>query len=146
MLQLKSFVGLKKYTNDPSSMSLTLFGHHLGFVGDVKDGTGEINKFDWACLVPLIEVNVFKEKYYKTKIEENQTIVILPPVKDNDTQQETISVRNVMYNPFCLVPLVLDKDLNPQEAVSFDILDDVEITTSIHITNKSTYDCCRLDS
>ena len=46
MQQLKVFVGLKKYTSDSSSVFLTLFGHHYGFVGDVKDGTGEINKFD----------------------------------------------------------------------------------------------------
>ena len=69
MLQLKMFVGLKKYTIDPSSISLTLFGHHFGFVSDVKDGTGKINKFDWDCLEPSIKVNVFKGKDHQKKTQ-----------------------------------------------------------------------------
>ena len=57
MLTLNVFVGLKKYTSDPSSMSLSLplFGHHFRFVGDVKDGTRKINKFDWDCLITLLK-------------------------------------------------------------------------------------------
>ena len=43
---LKTFVGLKKYIIDPSSPSLTLVGHHYGYLGDVEDGNGEIFKFD----------------------------------------------------------------------------------------------------
>ena len=37
-------------------------------------------------------------------------------------------------------------DNNNQWDVSFDIVDDAETTTNIHITNKSTYDCHKLDS
>lgn len=116
VMQLKAFVGLKKYTSDPSSVFLTLFGYHYGFVDDIKDGTREINKFNWGCLASSIEVNVFKEKNNKTKLYNNLTVVILSPVKDDDAQQETISVRNAMYIPFCLMSLVLDKDLNPRGA------------------------------
>ena len=109
MMQLRVFVGLKKYTSDSSSTSSTLFGNHFGFLGDVDDGTSEINKFEWACLASSNKVNLFKEKHHKAKFEENLTTVILPPVKDDDAQRETISVYNTIYILFCLMSLVLDK-------------------------------------
>ena len=71
------FVGLKKYTSDPSSIFLTLFGHHFEFISDVKGGTGQINKFDWDCLEPSIEVNVFKEKHHKNKLEDCWCVLLL---------------------------------------------------------------------
>ena len=40
--------------------------------------------------------------------------------------------------------MMLWDNTNPCD-VSFDIVDDAEITTSIYITNKSTYDCRKLD-
>ena len=97
MLQLKLFVGLRKYTSYPSNMPSALFRHHFWFVDDVEDSTSEFNKFNWACLESSSEINVFKEKYHKTKLKENPTVVILLLVKDDDTQKETISVHNMMY-------------------------------------------------
>ena len=44
---MKAIIGLKKYTSDPSCMSSTLLGHYYGILGDVKDGGGEIIKFDF---------------------------------------------------------------------------------------------------
>ena len=55
-------------------------------------GNGEINKFDWEVLKMTSEVNVFKEKHHKTKLEDNPDIIILSPVKEDDVQIETISV------------------------------------------------------
>ena len=54
----------------------------------------------------------------------------MPPVKEDDAQRETISVRNAMFVPFCLMPYVLDKDLNPREAflLLFDIITAAKLT------------------
>ena len=114
--RLRMCVGLKKYTMDPSSMSSKLFGHWYCFVGDVDDGQGEINKFDWDYLQISGEINVYKEKHHKKILEENPTKIIIDPVGEDDAQQETIRVRNAMFFPYCLMPLVLDKELNPREA------------------------------
>ena len=89
---LKVLIGVKKYTCNPSSPSSKLFGHHYTYVGDVDKGNGEINKVDWDILRMTSEVNVFKEKHHKTKLEDNPDSIILPPVKEDDAQTETISV------------------------------------------------------
>lgn len=102
------FVGLKNYTYKPSSLSSKLFGHHYEYVGDVNEDNGEINKFDWDCLKMTSEVDVFKEKHHKTKLEDNPDLIIIPSVKEDDAQVETISVRHAMYILYCLIPLVLD--------------------------------------
>ena len=127
---LKAMVGLKKYTSDPSCMSSLLFGHHYGLLGDVEDGSGEIIKFDWDVLQPSPDVNVYKEKHHKKKLEDDTSIILMPPVKDADAQHETISVRNAMFVPYCLMQYVLDKDLNPREAflLLFDIITASKLT------------------
>ena len=130
---LKTFVGLKKYTSDPSSPSSTLFGHHYRYVADVKENNGEINKFDWECLAMTSEVNVFKEKHHKTKLEDNPDTLIFPPVTEDNVQRETLCVHKAMYIPFCLMSLVLDKDLNPRETFLF-----------VHDTiNAAKLSCCQ---
>ena len=85
--RLRMCVGLKKYTMDPSSMSSKLFGHWYCFVGDVEDGHGEINKFDWDCLQISSEINVYKEKHHKKILKENPTRIIIDPVGEDDAQQ-----------------------------------------------------------
>ena len=62
------------------------------------------------------DVNVFKENYHKKKLEDNPNFIILGPVKGDDAQTETISVQQSVYIPYCLMPLVLDEDLNPRQA------------------------------
>ena len=113
---MKAIVGLKKYTSDPSCMSSTLFGHYYGILGDVEDGGGEIIKFDFDVLELPPQVNVYKEKHHKMKLEDDPSIILMPPVKDDDAQRETICTRNAVFVPFCLMQYVLDKDLNPREA------------------------------
>ena len=115
-LVLKVLVGVKKYTCDPTSPSSKLFGHHYAYVGDIDKGNGEITKVDWDILEMISKVNMFKEKHHKTKLKDNPDSIILGPVKEDDAQTETISVRHAVYIPYCLMPLVLDKDLNPRQA------------------------------
>ena len=55
MLQLKSFVGLKKYTSDPSSMSSTLFGHHFGLVGELKTAPAKSTSSIGLVWCPLLK-------------------------------------------------------------------------------------------
>lgn len=80
-------------------------------MGDVEEGVGEIINFNWDCLKPTMEVNVHKVKYYKKKLEEDTNIQLLDPLKDTDAQLETIRVQGVIFFPYCLMNLVLDKYL-----------------------------------
>ena len=92
-----------------------LFGHSCFYVGDVKDGFGEIAKFDWDCLLPTNEVNVYKVKHYRKKLEDDSSIEIFAAPNDADAQVETVKIRDAVYIPYYLMKLVLDKDLSPRE-------------------------------
>ena len=61
-------------------------------------------------------VNVYKEKHHKKQLEDDESIILMPSVKEDDAQRKTICTRNVMFVPFFLMQYVLDKDLNPCEA------------------------------
>ena len=110
-------------------------------MGDIDDGRGEINKFDWDCLEILSEVNVYKEKHNKKKLKDNPTAIILDPVKEDDAQRETIRVQNAMFFPYCLMPLVLDKELNPREAF---LLLEATITAGNLSCCQGVLDVCRI--
>lgn len=115
-LQLKVLVGLKKYTKDPSSKDSTLFSHSYGYLGDVEDGNGKIIRLDVNALEMTRDVNVYKMKHYKKKLEDNESIELFPPVKEGDTEKEKIKVWKSVFIPFILMRLVLDKDLSPWNA------------------------------
>ena len=87
------------------------------------------------------DVNVFKENYHKKKLEDNPNFIILGPVKGDDAQTETISVQQSVYIPYCLMPLVLDEDLNPRQA--FLLLYDTIIANSLGCC-QDLLDFCRV--
>ena len=62
------------------------------------------------------DVNMYKESHHKKKLEDNPSTLLLGPTKDDDAQVETLRVRKSVYIPYCLMPLVLDQDLTPQQA------------------------------
>jgi len=138
---LQVLVGIKKYNSDPSNPTSKLLKHHYAFAGDVDGGNGEIVKVDWAMGEMTSDVNVYKEAHHKKKLEDNPTAEILGPVKDDDAQVETLSVRKSVYIPYCLMRLVLDQDLSPRKA--FLLLFDF-----IHANNlvccQSVLDFCRV--
>ena len=132
-LALKTLVGIKKHNSNPSNPSSKLLKHHFAFNGDVDGGNGEIVKVDWDMGEMTSNVNVYKENHHKKKLEDNPTILILGPVKDDDSQVETICVQKCVYIPYCLMPLVLDQDLAPQQPflLLFDFI------------QANTLDCCQ---
>ena len=116
-------------------------GHYYGILGDVEDGGGEIIKFDFDVLALSPQVNVYKEKQHKKMLEDDPSIILMPPVKEDDAQRETICTRNAAFVPFCLMQYVLDKDLNPR--VAFLLLHD--IITAAKLTGcELLLDFCRV--
>ena len=113
---MKAVVGFKKYTSNPTCITSTLMGHYYGIVGDGKDSGGEIIKFNFDVLELSPQVNVYKEMHHKKKVKDDPSIILMPPIKDDDVQCLTICTRNAMFVPFFLMQYVLDKDLNPCEA------------------------------
>ena len=93
-----------------------LFSNSYGYLGDVNNGCGEIIKFDFDALEMTQDVNVYKLKHYKKKLEEDTSIELFPPVQNGDAEKETIKVQKTVFIPFVLMRLVLDKDLSPQNA------------------------------
>lgn len=81
----------------------------------MEEGFREIAKFDWDCLLPTMEVNVYKVKHYRKKLKEDSSIELFDPPKEDDAQVETIRVQNAVFFPFCLMKLALNKDLSPWE-------------------------------
>ena len=61
-------------------------------------------------------------KHYKRKIEEDTNIALFSPVKYDDAKKETTKVRKLMFIPFYLMRLVLDKDLSPLPCDAFLLL------------------------
>ena len=112
---MKLRITLKKYTMDPSSVESFLFEHSCFNFGDVEEGFGEIAKFDWDCLLPTMDANVYKVKHYIKNHKEDSSIKLLKPPNKNDVQVETIRVQNLVYFPFYLMKMVLNKDLSPRK-------------------------------
>ena len=138
---LKVLVGIKKYNSDPSNPFSKLLKHHFAFLGGVDGGIGEIVKVDWAMGDMTNDVNVYKERHHKKKLEDNPTDNALGPVKDDDAQVETLRVRKSVYLPFCLMALVLDQDLTPRQA--FLLLFDFIHANSLSCC-QSVLDFCRV--